>query len=106
MQETGSLRSSKWSEQKRAITATKNQFITASSKLIQTVHTVKHGAVMITGFFGDTAADLIKIDGVLSKEGYPRFLRENNVLSGKRLCGQNFIRVSSATELWQKLHVA
>jgi hypothetical protein len=56
--------------------------------------TVKHGggSVMIWGCFaGDTVGDLVKIDGILKKEGCHKILTRHAVPSGKRLVGKAFV---------------
>ncbi|CAK9814356.1 Transposable element Tc1 transposase [Anthophora quadrimaculata] len=57
------------------------------------VPTVKHGgrSVMVWGCFGNNmTGDLIKINGILRKEGYLNILRENAIPSGHRVIGNNF----------------
>lgn len=56
--------------------------------------TVKHGGgtVMVWGCFaGDTVGDLVKIEGILKKEGYHKILMHYAVPSGKRLVGKGFV---------------
>lgn len=56
--------------------------------------TIKHGggSVMIWGCFGGTSVgDLVKIDGILRKEGYRDILERNAIPSGTRLIGENFV---------------
>lgn len=58
------------------------------------IPTVKHGggSVMVWGCFGGRATgDLVKIEGILKKEGYKKILKENVVRSGQRLIGRKFI---------------
>lgn len=58
------------------------------------VPTVKHGggSVMVWGCFGNSrVGDLIKIDGILNKEGYKKILEENALPSGQRLIGRGFV---------------
>lgn len=57
------------------------------------VPTVKHGggSVMIWRCFaGTSVGDLVKIDGILRKEGYKNILQHNVVPSGLRLVGEKF----------------
>lgn len=47
---------------------------------------------MVWGCFsGSAVGDLIKIEGILRKEGYKKIIEENVVPSGTRLIGTNFI---------------
>lgn len=58
------------------------------------VPTVKHGggSVMVWGCFGNNrVGDLIKIDGILNKEGYKQILEDNALPSGLRLIGRGFV---------------
>lgn len=58
------------------------------------VPSVKHGggSVMVWGCFGGTnVGDLIKIEGILNKEGYKKILQKNMVSSGTRLIGPGFV---------------
>ena len=50
------------------------------------------GSVMVWGCFGGgSVGDLVKIDGILKKEGYKRILQKNAIPSGKKLIGKEFI---------------
>ncbi|XP_058790002.1 uncharacterized protein LOC131663549 [Phymastichus coffea] len=54
---------------------------------------VKHGGglVMVWGCFaGSNVGDIVKIDGILNKEGYKKILQYHAVKSGLRLVGQPF----------------
>lgn len=69
---------------------------TATEKMLPqcVVPTVKHGggSVMVWGCFSSAGVgDVVKIDGVLKKEGYRQILEHNAVPSGLRLLGENFI---------------
>lgn len=58
------------------------------------VPSVKHGggSVMVWGCFaGSQVGDLMKVDGILNKEGYKKILQNKAVPSGKRLIGSSFI---------------
>jgi len=58
------------------------------------IPTVKHGggSVMVWGCFGGgRTGDLIKIEGILKKEGYLRILKENVTSCGTRLIHPKFI---------------
>lgn len=58
------------------------------------IPTVKHGggSVMVWGCFGGQATgDLVKIEGILKKQGYKKIIKENVVRSGQRLIGRKFI---------------
>lgn len=57
------------------------------------VPTVKHGggSVMVWGSFCyEGVGDLVKIDGILNKEGYKSILMDHALPSGRRLIGDNF----------------
>lgn len=58
------------------------------------VPTVKHGggSVLVWGSFsGKRVGDLVKIEGILNKEGYLKILQENAVPNGIDLVGPGFI---------------
>lgn len=58
------------------------------------VPTVKHGggSAMVWGCFaGEKVGDLVKIEGILKKEGYHRILQKHAIPSGKRLVGRGFV---------------
>lgn len=58
------------------------------------VPTVKHGggSVLVWGSFARSGVgDLIRISGILNKEGYLNILQQNAIPSGKRLVGRGFI---------------
>lgn len=58
------------------------------------VPTVKHGngSVMIWGCFeNNRVGDIVKIEGILRKEGYKRILEDNVLPSGRRLIGRGFV---------------
>ena len=58
------------------------------------VPTVKHGggSLMIWGYFeGGITGDLVKITGILNKEGYKKIIQDNVISSGRRLISRNFI---------------
>lgn len=59
-----------------------------------TVASVKHGggSVMVWGCFGGSAVgDLVRIQGILKKEGYKSILENSAVPSGIRLIGPGFV---------------
>lgn len=59
-----------------------------------TVASVKHGggSVMVWGCFGGSAVgDLVRIQGILKKEGYKKILEDSAVPCGTRLIGPEFI---------------
>lgn len=58
------------------------------------VPTVKHGggSVLVWGSFaGKRVGDLIRIEGILNKEGYLKILQENAVPNGLELVGHGFV---------------
>lgn len=58
------------------------------------VASVKHGggSVMVWGCFGgNEVGDLVKIDGILNKDGYKKILQKHVLTSGNRIIGRGFI---------------
>ena len=56
--------------------------------------TVKHGggSIMVWGCFGNShVGNLVKIEGILKKEGYHNIIQRHVVPSGTKIIGKNFI---------------